>query len=93
MSQFAPPDRPYQYLSNDNLAIQLDVCTQTIGVIETSLDELAQLVEECEGRGDTQGVAYAQEIFDNVKVIFDQTLDDYRVLGEESRIRKQPRNN
>ena len=93
MSQFAPPDRPYQYLSNGNLAIQLDVCTQTIGVIETSLDELSQLIEECDDRRDTQGVAYAQEIFNNVKVIFDQTVDDCKVLEEEARIRKQRRNN
>jgi len=93
VSQFVPPDRPHQGMSQEVLEIQLIVCTQAVRVIEQSLDDISNMLERCRSRGETTGQEYAQLLFNHISSIFESTLADCQALEREIDIRKQPRNN
>ena len=91
MSQFVPPSRPLQGISNGVLEIQLGVCEGACGAIETALDDISSIAIECEQEGNFDGRDYANRICVALRPHFERTIFDMDTIGAELDYRKEQR--
>jgi len=85
-------DRPYQWVSDESLAISLELCEDIVETIGESVDELSSIVDMCRQRGDKMGQDYAAIVMSRVLYILEQTVADRDAIEVEIRLRHDRQN-